>query len=68
MSRIWLRALLIIGLLIACLKISATIERIGDLAKNIARRAIHLSHGRQSSVTNSMVLPPSLQPAVMQTA
>lgn len=42
-------------LLIACLKISATIERIGDLAKNIARRAMHLSRTRQNGVASSMV-------------
>ncbi len=42
-------------LVIAALKISATIERIGDLAKNIARRALHLSKTRTNSVTGSIV-------------
>ena len=42
-------------LVIAALKISATIERIGDLAKNIARRALHLARTRPNSVTVSMV-------------
>ena len=35
--------------LIAALKIASTLERIGDLAKNIAKRAIPLSSARRSS-------------------
>ncbi len=42
--------------LIAALKISSTLERIGDLAKNIAKRAIPLSaSSRQIRLTNSIV-------------
>lgn len=33
-------------MLVAALKMSSTLERIGDLAKNIARRAVHLAQGR----------------------
>lgn len=41
--------------LIAALKIASTLERIGDLAKNIAKRAIPLSSTRQVRLTNSIV-------------
>ena len=41
--------------LIAALKISSTLERIGDLAKNIAKRAIPLSAARQVKLTTSIV-------------
>lgn len=41
--------------LIAALKISSTLERIGDLAKNIAKRAIPLSSARSVKVTASIV-------------
>jgi len=42
-------------LLIACLKLSSTLERIGDLAKNIARRSLHLAKTPPTSVSGSMV-------------
>jgi phosphate transport system protein len=41
--------------LIAAMKIASTLERIGDLAKNIAKRAIPLSSGRPVRVTGSIV-------------
>jgi phosphate transport system protein len=41
--------------LIAALKISTTLERVGDLAKNIAKRAIPLSSARQVKLTTSIV-------------
>ena len=41
--------------LIAALKISSTLERTGDLAKNIAKRAIPLSSARSVKVTASFV-------------
>ncbi len=41
--------------LIAAMKISSTLERIGDLSKNIAKRAIPLSSSRQVKVTTSIV-------------
>ena len=41
--------------LIAALKISSTLERTGDLAKNIAKRAIPLSSARSVKVTASIV-------------
>ena len=41
--------------LISALKIANTLERIGDLAKNIAKRAIPLSTTRQVRLTNSIV-------------
>lgn len=41
--------------LISALKIASTLERIGDLAKNIAKRAIPLSTVRSVQVTNSIV-------------
>ena len=41
--------------LIAAMKISTTLERIGDLAKNIAKRAIPLSSARPIKLTASIV-------------
>lgn len=41
--------------LISALKIATTLERIGDLAKNIAKRAIPLSSARQVKLTTSIV-------------
>lgn len=41
--------------LIGGLKMSSTIERIGDLSKNIARRGIELSHGKPQRLTSSIV-------------
>ncbi len=41
--------------LISALKIATTLERIGDLAKNIAKRAIPLSSARQVRLTTSIV-------------
>ena len=41
--------------LISALKISSTLERIGDLSKNIAKRAIPLSSARQVKLTTSIV-------------
>ena len=41
--------------LIAALKIASTLERIGDLAKNIAKRAIPLSSARPIKLTTSIV-------------
>lgn len=41
--------------LISALKIATTLERIGDLAKNIAKRAIPLSSTRQVKLTTSIV-------------
>ncbi|QDL91955.1 phosphate signaling complex protein PhoU [Paroceanicella profunda] len=40
--------------LISCLKMSATLERIGDLAKNIARRAIYLADQRPAKLSASV--------------
>ena len=42
-------------ILIAAMKISATLERIGDLAKNIAKRAIPLSAAKSVRLTTSIV-------------
>jgi phosphate transport system protein len=42
-------------LLVAAFKMSSTLERIGDLAKNIAKRAIHLARGRQVKLASSIV-------------
>jgi phosphate transport system protein len=42
-------------LLIAALKIAAVLERVGDLAKNIAKRAIPLSSAQPLKLTNSVV-------------
>jgi phosphate transport system protein len=41
--------------LIAAMKISSTLERIGDLSKNIAKRAIPLSSARPVRLTSSIV-------------
>ncbi|MBP7000043.1 phosphate signaling complex protein PhoU [Amaricoccus sp.] len=41
--------------LISAMKIANTLERIGDLAKNIAKRAIPLSSSRTVKLTNSIV-------------
>ena len=41
--------------LIAAMKIASTLERIGDLAKNIAKRAIPLSSARPLKLTASIV-------------
>jgi phosphate transport system protein len=41
--------------LIAAMKIASTLERIGDLAKNIAKRAIPLSTNRPVKLTTSIV-------------
>ena len=41
--------------LIAAMKIASTLERIGDLAKNIAKRAIPLSSARPIRLTTSIV-------------
>ncbi|RMF36644.1 MAG: phosphate transport system regulatory protein PhoU [Alphaproteobacteria bacterium] len=41
--------------LVAALKISSTLERIGDLAKNIARRGIYLSQARRVNLSASIV-------------
>jgi phosphate transport system protein len=41
--------------LIAALKIASVLERIGDLAKNIGKRAIPLSAARQVKLTTSIV-------------
>jgi phosphate transport system protein len=42
-------------ILIAAMKIASTLERIGDLAKNIAKRAIPLSSARPVKLTSSIV-------------
>lgn len=41
--------------LIAALKIASILERIGDLAKNVAKRAVHLSEGRPVRISASLV-------------
>ncbi len=41
--------------LISAIKIASTLERIGDLAKNIARRAIYLSEAKPVKVSNSII-------------
>jgi len=41
--------------LIAAMKVASTLERIGDLAKNIAKRAIPLSTARPIAITGSIV-------------
>jgi len=41
--------------LIAAMKMASTLERVGDLAKNIAKRAIPLSAARQVKLTTSIV-------------
>jgi len=42
-------------LLISALKLSSTLERIGDLSKNTARRGIHISKTQPAGVTLSVV-------------
>jgi phosphate transport system protein len=42
-------------MLVAALKMSSTLERIGDLAKNIAKRAIYLSKGRHIRLSGSIL-------------
>jgi phosphate transport system protein len=42
-------------ILIAAMKIASTLERVGDLAKNIAKRAIPLSAAGQAKLTGSIV-------------
>lgn len=41
--------------LISALKIASILERIGDLAKNVAKRAIHLSEGKPGRTSPSLV-------------
>ena len=41
--------------LISAIKIASTLERIGDLAKNIARRAIYLADAKPIKVSNSII-------------
>ncbi|MBL4805973.1 MAG: phosphate signaling complex protein PhoU [Rhodobacteraceae bacterium] len=41
--------------LISAIKIATTLERIGDLSKNIARRALYLSDGGKIKITGSIV-------------
>ena len=41
--------------LISALKIASTLERIGDLAKNIARRAAYLAQARPVKISHSIV-------------
>lgn len=41
--------------LISAIKIASTLERIGDLAKNIARRAIYLAESKPIKVSTSIV-------------
>lgn len=41
--------------LIAALKMSATLERVGDLSKNIARRAIYLAEDRPVRLSSSIL-------------
>lgn len=41
--------------LISALKIASTLERIGDLAKNVAKRAIYLSEGKPGRTSSSLV-------------
>ncbi|MEO0362705.1 MAG: phosphate signaling complex protein PhoU [Pseudomonadota bacterium] len=42
-------------LVISAMKLSTTLERVGDLAKNIAKRSKHLAGSRQLTVSNSVV-------------
>ncbi len=42
-------------ILISALKIASTLERIGDLAKNISKRAIYLSSARPVKLSSSLV-------------
>jgi len=41
--------------LISAIKIASTLERIGDLAKNIARRALYMAESKPMKVSNSIV-------------
>lgn len=41
--------------LISALKIASTLERIGDLSKNIAKRAIYLSNARPAKLSTSIL-------------
>ncbi len=41
--------------LISALKMSATLERVGDLAKNIAKRGVYLANARPVKVSSSIV-------------
>jgi len=41
--------------LLSAIKIASTLERIGDLAKNIARRAIYLSGAKSVKISHSIV-------------
>ena len=41
--------------LLSAIKIASTLERIGDLAKNIARRAIYLSEAKPVKISNSIL-------------
>lgn len=41
--------------LLSAIKIASTLERIGDLAKNIARRTIYLSEAKPIKISNSIV-------------
>ncbi len=41
--------------LLSAIKIASTLERIGDLAKNISRRAIYLSESKPVKISNSIV-------------
>jgi phosphate transport system protein len=41
--------------LISALKIASTLERIGDLSKNIAKRAIYLSNARPAKLSSSIL-------------
>ncbi len=41
--------------LLSAIKIASTLERIGDLAKNIARRAIYLSEAKPVKISHSIV-------------
>lgn len=40
--------------LISALKIASTLERIGDLAKNVAKRAIYLAEGKPGRISSSL--------------
>lgn len=41
--------------LVSALKMSTTLERVGDLSKNIARRALYLSQARKAKLASSIV-------------
>jgi len=42
-------------MIITAMKIASTLERIGDLAKNIAKRAIAMAEGRPAKISRSIV-------------